>query len=114
MIYFQHLYNGELATSQTPSTKKSHQQKYLGPEEALEDVYKASNEATLKLEDLEKMKFDLGEEKLKIRKHENKLSKIQRILRQKELQIQEHKVHVQQRKDSKIALLLRKLKFFKN
>ena len=65
----------------------------------MDDVFKEEHETTLRLEDLEKIKFDLNEEKSVIRKKEIKLSKIQRILRQKELQLDEHKHDLHRRKE---------------
>jgi len=57
---------------------------------------------TLKLEDIQKIKFDLNEEKNKIRLQETHLNKLMRKLKHKEAEIEEEKKNLQKRKDCKV------------
>lgn len=70
----------------------------------MDDVVFREEDTTLKLDDLERMKFDLNEEKSKLRKQEIKLSKIHRFLRHKEMQIEIEKKFLQQRKECMLEI----------
>jgi hypothetical protein len=59
----------------------------------------ASDADTLKLEDIEKIKFDLNEEKNKIKAQENRLNKLIKKFKLKEEEIEDEKKYIQERKD---------------
>ena len=61
----------------------------------------ASEVDGLKYEDIERIKFDLNEEKNKIRFQENRLNKLIKRLKLKEDEIEEEKKFIQKRKDGK-------------
>jgi len=56
----------------------------------------------LKLEDIERIKLDLNEEKNKIKFQENRLNKLIKRLKFKEDEIEEEKRFIQKRKDGRI------------
>lgn len=59
----------------------------------------SSDADTLKLEDIERIKFDLNEEKNKIRFQENRLNKLIKKFKQKEDELEDEKKKIQKRKD---------------
>jgi len=63
----------------------------------------------LKLEDIERIKFDLNEEKNKIRFQENRLNKLIKRLKLKEDEIEEEKKFIQKRKDGYIFIKVKNL-----
>jgi hypothetical protein len=56
---------------------------------------------TLKLDDIQKIKYDLNEEKNRIRLQETHLNKLMRKLKHKENEIEDDKKNLQKRKDCK-------------
>ena len=59
----------------------------------------ASEADTLRLEDIERIKYDLNEEKNKIKFQENRLNKLIKRFKLKEEEIEEEKRYIQKRKD---------------